>query len=129
MTDAQDPLVQFVFRSCLSEGLGESGVKAVVSDWEEAHRSLQLTGMLIRFEATFVGIVEGPRATVIARLETMSSHSMLDGLVVLREAGIARRRFATWRFQELSTLDGDDMLRATGGLFAHRLSRELHKGS
>ncbi len=129
MTDDPDHLVQFVFRSKPVEPLSDAELKKVIGDWDTLHRQLDLSGFLIRFETTFVGVIEGARGTVIARLETMSSDSILAGLTVLREAEIERRRFGTWRFQDLSTLDGDEMLRATGGLFAHRLTQELYRGS
>lgn len=129
MTDASDQLVQLVFRGEPAEALDEVRLRLVTGGWNALHPQLGLTGLMIRFGTTFVGVVEGPRAAVLARLETMSSDSILSGLAVLREAEIERRRFATWRFQDLSTRDGDDALRASGDLFAHQLSQQLYKGS
>lgn len=129
MTDAPDQLVQVVFRGAPAGALEAARLRAAVEHWDALHRQLELTGLLIRFEATFVGVVEGPRAAVMARLETMSSGSFLAGLTVLREAAIERRRFATWRFQDLRTPDGDEMLGTTGSLFAHQLSHALYNCS
>ncbi len=128
MSQSPDQLVQVVFRSQPAEHLDDSRVQTLASEWSARHLDLNLSGLLIRFQTTmFVGVIEGPCAAAMARLETISSDSALDGLVVLREARISRRRFDTWRFQDLRTADGDAVLRLIGGLFAQKLSRELHK--
>ena len=127
MPHSPDETVQLVFRSRLSGAAKNSRIAALIAEWEGLHARLGLTGLLIRFDSTFVGVIEGPRAAALARLETLSARSVLDGLIILREAEIRSRRFETSRFQDIRSADGDTMLQVTGGLFAQRLSRELHK--
>ena len=91
MSDAGDRLVQLVFRSRPAEPPDNAALKTAIDDWDALHRQLELTGFLIRFETTFVGVIEGARDTVIARLEAMSSDSILAGLTVLWAAVQATR--------------------------------------
>lgn len=122
-----DNMIQVVFRSQPAAPLARRA-NALADSWGSLHRELGLSGLLLRFDTTFVGVIEGPRSAIMARLETLSSASVFSGLTVLREAEIGRRRFGTWRFLDLDTGEGgDSMMRVTAGLFAQRLSRELYR--
>jgi hypothetical protein len=62
---------------------------------------LGLTGLLLHQGGCFCGVLEGPRRQVFARMEAIATDVRHEGLRILREEAIRRRRFDNWTFASL----------------------------
>lgn len=91
----------------------------------------RVTGMMVRFGNSTVGVLEGHRETVLSHIELMLCDLEGSGLRVLREATISVRRFASWSASGLCDAgrlsERDEGEEFVGRTFADTLSRELYR--
>ena len=90
---------------------------------------LGLTGILILFGDSFVGILEGDHEDILQRMELIAVDPRHSDVEILREAGIRERRFSSWDFFDLPSARGDTLMLQAATMFAQKLSRELYRST
>ena len=84
-----------------------------------------LTGLLLHQPPRFFGVLEGPCARLLARMEKVATDRRHRGLRILREVPVRRRRFQNWTFGTLpAPADGVSNEEASAA-FIRTLSRRL----
>jgi hypothetical protein len=87
----------------------------------------RLTGTLIRFGDSIVGLLEGEKDVVLGHVEAIVDDLDGQGIQVLREAPIPSRRFANWTVRLAVTRWGADAWAQVGRLFAWQVSEGLYR--
>jgi hypothetical protein len=94
-------LVQLVYSSSAVPSLSARDLDALAASSAANNAELGLTGLLLHRGSCFCGVLEGPRREVFARMEAIATDSRHEGLKILREESIRRRRFDNWSFASL----------------------------
>jgi hypothetical protein len=89
-------LIRLVYVSVAAENLDDDDLDAIAEVSRIKNERAGLTGFLIHQGGRFHGVLEGPQRALFARMEVIMRDPRHHKLVVVREDGIAARRFKNW---------------------------------
>jgi Sensors of blue-light using FAD len=122
---AERDLVRLVYVSVAAPGLAAGDLEAIAAGSAARNRAAGLTGLLLHQGGGFYGVLEGPRRRLLARMERIVTDRRHGRIDVLLEAPAAERRFETWTFGSLPTLDDAAMRPPPADDFIRSLGRRL----
>lgn len=93
--------MQLVYTSLAAPSLSGAELDAIAACSETKNTAAGLTGLLLHQGRSFCGVLEGPRRAVFARMEAIATDPRHQGVRILREEPIRRRRFDNWSFASL----------------------------
>ncbi len=94
-------LVHLAFVSVAAPGLTDADLQDIRDRSTARNAEAGVTGVLLYQGDTFCGVLEGPRRMVFARMEVIITDRRHSAVRIVREDGIAARRFSNWSFGSL----------------------------
>lgn len=89
----------------------------------------RLTGILIGLGTSYIGILEGPEASVLHCLEQLATDPRNSGVIVTHEAHVRSRRFAGFDMHEVIADNEDSPLNVAAHLLVTKLTDGLRRAS
>jgi hypothetical protein len=87
-----------VYVSEMAKGVGSDDLCDIRQRSTAYNAQAGLTGFLFVDGRRFIGLLEGPRRRLLARMERIATDPRHTNLRVLREEEVAERRFRNWSF-------------------------------
>jgi hypothetical protein len=94
-------LLRIAYRSEAVRHLSRSELEALESVSSRRNREANITGLLLAQDQNYYGILEGPEAVLLARMEVVVTDPRHCRLRILREEAAASRRFSGWKLIRL----------------------------
>ncbi|WP_435257642.1 diguanylate phosphodiesterase [Thioclava sp. FR2] len=106
-------LIHIIYSSAAKTHFGPEELLALLGSARSKNTSLNISGMLLHIEGSFLQVIEGNEADIDALFETISEDPRHGNIVTIVRESIPRRAFSDWSMG-FADISREDLERTTG---------------
>lgn len=89
-------MYQILYTSNAVNRMSEDELSNLLSKAKQNNAKLDITGMLVYNDGSFIQILEGDKQTIKALLKTIIADPRHNNLIIIDESSISERSFSSW---------------------------------